>query len=65
MSAQPEVADLVLADLAQRKKMGIAKYGRPLTAFTLQDNLWEAYEEQMDHLIYLRAEIERRGGRRQ
>ena len=60
-----EIADLVLQDLTQRKKMGMAKYGRPLGTYTIQDPLWEAYEEGLDLCIYLRAEIEKRGGRRQ
>jgi len=61
MSAQPEIADLVLADLAQRKKMGIAKYSRPLTAWTIEKPLWEMYEELLDACIYARAAIERLG----
>ena len=65
MSAEPEIADLVLADMMQRKKMGICKYGRPLTAFTTKDPLLEMYEELLDACVYARAEIERRGGRRQ
>ena len=64
MSAEIEIVDLVGLDLVQRKKMGAAKYGRPLLAHTIADPLKEAYDEGLDLVIYLRAEIERRGGRR-
>ena len=59
MSAEIEVADLVMADFAQRKKMGIAKYGRTLTPWTIEKPLREAYEEQLDFCIYMRAALER------
>ncbi len=60
-----EIADLVQQDLSVRKAQGAAKYGRPMLSTTKVDPLWECYEEILDAAIYLRAEIQRRGGRRQ
>ncbi len=57
-----EIGPLVMRDLEQRIRMGRAKYGVPLYAHTKVDPLVEAYEELQDMLLYLRAEIERRGG---
>lgn len=57
---EPHVHDLVAADLAGRKALGITKYGTPLQAGGGRDHLRDAYEEALDLACYLRAEIERR-----
>lgn len=54
----PAIADLVMADLARRKQIGIERYGTPLQANNGRDNLWDAYEEALDLCLYLRTEIE-------
>jgi hypothetical protein len=57
-NAGPEIADLVLADLAERKRVGMERYGVPLQPFNGRDALWDAYEEVLDLAIYLRQRIE-------
>lgn len=59
--AEPTV-DLVMVDLLERKRLGIAHYGMPHQHDNGRDHLVDAYEELLDAAIYLRAEIERRRG---
>ena len=68
-AAQPEpspkrgkqnVADLVLADIHQRVEMGMEKYGTKLQTFNGRDALWDAYQEAIDLVMYLRQEIAER-----
>ena len=59
-TAEPHVHDLVAADLAGRKALGISKYGVALQAGNGRDHLRDAYEEALDLACYLRAEIESR-----
>lgn len=54
------VLDLVLEDLKARREMGIAKYGRELHTHNGRDTLMDAYQEALDLVMYLRAEIEQR-----
>lgn len=56
--------DLVQADLAERKRMGVAKYGVAHQADNGRAHLVDAYQEVLDLAVYLRAEIERRGRRK-
>ena len=49
----------VCEDIAERQRLGIAKYGRTVEQST-DDMLRHAYEEALDLAVYLRAEIERR-----
>ncbi len=53
----PEIWPLVLKDIEDRDKVGRERYGRPLTAFNGKDALWEAYEEALDLVVYLRQAI--------
>lgn len=56
----PHTVDLVQADLAGRKAMGIAKYGVAHQADNGRDHLVDAYQEALDLAVYLRGEIEKR-----
>lgn len=58
-SASPTV-DLVLADLAERKAYGTAKYGVAHQSDNGRDHLVDLYQELLDGCVYVRAEIERR-----
>jgi hypothetical protein len=70
MASQPEpaitaeryVQEMVISDVNDRLRFGIRKYGTGLQASNGRDHLWDAYEEALDLVIYLRAEIEKRGG---
>lgn len=48
------VVDLVVADLAARKALGIARYGVALQPFNGRDAFQDAYEEAIDKALYLR-----------
>lgn len=54
------VWDLVVADMRDRDKMGRDKYGTPLQHDNGRDHLVDAYQEALDLVVYLRAEIEQR-----
>lgn len=54
-----DTVDQVLEDLKKRKQLGIERYGKPLRSDNERDMLWEAYEEMLDFLVYLRAYIDR------
>ncbi len=69
----PHLHDLVGADLrvlaalggdtaaemlAERKKIGVERYGQPLQAHNGRDALRDAREEALDLLVYLRQAIE-------
>jgi hypothetical protein len=49
----------VCADIADRQRLGIAKYGCTV-AESKDDMLQHAYEEALDLAVYLKAEIEKR-----
>lgn len=64
MSEQPmptegaeDVTPYVIADLQERTRRGIRKYGRPLQTHNGRDALWDAYEEALDLVQYLRQAI--------
>jgi hypothetical protein len=56
----PHTVDLVVADLAERKRYGVKKYG---VVAHQHDNgrnhLVDLYEELLDGAVYVRAELER------
>lgn len=54
----PEIVDLVVDDMWQRKELGMQRYGTPLRPFNGRDALWDAYEECLDLAVYLRQTIE-------
>ena len=63
-SNDPAIADLVIADMESRKRLGGERYGKPLTVASVtedsRDPLRELYEELQDSTVYVRwAMIER------
>ena len=50
--------ELVIADMAERNKFGIDKYGEPLMSFNGRNALVDAYQEVLDLAVYLRQQIE-------
>ena len=55
------IHDLVVADIKDRKFMGLAKYGTILQAHNGRDALIDAYQEALDLACYLRQMIAERG----
>jgi hypothetical protein len=53
---------VMIGDMEKRHEFGVAKYGVPLVAHNDRDHLSDAYQELLDGIVYLRAEIENRGG---
>jgi hypothetical protein len=56
----PCVQDLVIADIEQRKVVGLQRYGTLLQPHNGRDALRDAYEEAIDLCQYLRQAIEER-----
>jgi hypothetical protein len=54
------VIDMVLSDIAERAQFGYVKYGTLLQAQNGRDALWDAYQEAIDLVMYLRQELARR-----
>jgi hypothetical protein len=61
---RPHIADLVIADIQERKRLGVERYGVALQPHNGRDALVDAYQEQLDHVKYLRQEIEERADHR-
>ena len=67
MHAEPDPSDpiatgveaQVCADIADRQRLGLAKYGTTVER-SMDDMLRHAYEEALDLSVYLRAELDRR-----
>lgn len=47
----------VLRDIQERSEMGHKKYGTLLSTFNGRDPLWDAYQEAIDLVMYLRQAI--------
>jgi len=60
LSPGEPVYKMVLTDVINRSIHGRSIYGGFLTADNGRDNLVDAYQEAIDLVLYLRAEIERR-----
>jgi hypothetical protein len=60
---KPAVWDLVLADMAERDRLGLHRYGTRLQPHNGRDNLRDLYEELIDAVCYLRAELYHRDGK--
>lgn len=56
---ESETDRLVAADMLTRHEFGVAKYGVPLVASNGRDHLADAYQEALDGVVYLRAELEK------
>lgn len=54
------VQDLVIADIEERKRVGIARYGTPLQTFNGRDAMVDLYQELLDACMYVRQIIEER-----
>lgn len=52
------VLSLVVADLQERARVGLRKYGDALRTFNGRNALQDAYEEALDLAMYLRQKIE-------
>ena len=52
------IADMVVADIMQRKAAGVEKYGVALQAHNGRSALQDAYEEALDMACYLKQAIE-------
>lgn len=57
---RPAIADLVIADMAERKRLGIQRYGVALQAHNGRDALVDLYQELLDACCYVRQLIEKR-----
>ena len=51
------VAEYVLCDIELRVEMGLTKYGTKLQTHNGRDSLWDAYQEALDLVFYLRQAI--------
>lgn len=58
----PATWDLVIEDIRDRDRIGARKYGVRHQHDNGRDHLIDAYQEALDLVVYLRAEIERRRG---
>lgn len=54
---QQTVWDFVLKDLCQRVDVSEQRYGTKLKTFNGRDPLWDAYQEAIDLVFYLRQAI--------
>lgn len=59
------LASGVVEDIAERREVGIRRYGTALQPFNGRDALQDAYEEAIDLAMYLKQEIVERERRRQ
>lgn len=59
---QEEAVQLAIADMRERDRVGRERYGTPLTTNNGRDHLVDAYQELLDGIVYLRAEIEQYSG---
>jgi len=54
-SPDPSLWDIVIADMSERHRVGVERYGTPLTAHNGRDHLIDAYQEALDMAVYLAA----------
>jgi hypothetical protein len=59
----PAMQDLVIADVEERKAIGIKRYGQTLRAHDGRDALLDAYQEALDLCVYLRKLMFERDGK--
>lgn len=60
VASSGDVWQLVMVDMADRRNVGIDRYGTPLQAMNGRDALVDAYQEALDLAVYLRQAIEER-----
>ena len=56
-----DVWPLMLGDMRERHRLGIERYGTPLTHDNGRDHLVDAYQEILDGMVYLAADLMKRG----
>ena len=56
-----EITPLVIRDLEDRRKAGVARYGTPLKANNGRSALIDAYQEALDMCVYLRQVLAEQG----
>lgn len=61
-NALPAMQDLVIEDIALRKKVGLQRYGTLLQPHNGRDMLLDAYQEALDLCVYLRGVLYERDG---
>jgi hypothetical protein len=61
---RPCIQDLVIADMAERKRLGIQRYGTALQPHNGRDALVDMYQEDLDRVMYARQLIEERADHR-
>lgn len=60
-TSEPDAWTLVIGDMQARRTLGLKRYGKLVMPSDRFENwLQHLYEERLDELVYLRAEIERR-----
>ena len=59
-NASRPIWELVIEDMQERDRVGVARYGTRLQAHNGRDALRDAYEESLDLAVYLRQAIEER-----
>jgi hypothetical protein len=62
-SGGPDVWALVLADMAERRRVGLERYGTLLRPHNGRDALADAYAEALDLAVYLRQAMYEKEGR--
>lgn len=55
--AKADVWEVVIRDMAERRNVGILRYGTPLQPFNGRRSLVDAYQEVLDLAVYLRQKI--------
>lgn len=59
----PIIQDLVMQDMAERKEIGIKRYGVGLQPHNGRDMMQDLYEELLDACNYIRGAIYERDGK--
>lgn len=56
-NVNPAIWDLVIEDFKKRDAMGFEKYHTHLQGFNGRDGDWEAYQEELDKVVYMRQKL--------
>lgn len=60
LASSGDVWSLVMSDMADRRNVGIERYGTPLQPHNGRDALVDACQEALDLAVYLRQVLEER-----
>jgi hypothetical protein len=58
----PDIQSMVIADITERRQVGIERYGTPLQPHNGRDAMRDLYEELLDACMYIRQVIAERDG---